>query len=199
MTYNKTPLMLSMLGGIVGDSAVWKAQSDWAQAWRFKHPSPWDFMFFMNHALHRDLSWFWYYWLFTTESVDGSITKVYPTPAGAATEVFVHQAGEMPSPVILKVTFAPNGPAIRPMTNAKMVDDTTAIVTWPVDVWFGGKRDFVAPLTFGARKIARIVLDPGCRFPDREPSDNIWPRAAAAAPAPLRPVRGVVVEADWPA
>ncbi|MEP7000680.1 MAG: M1 family metallopeptidase, partial [bacterium] len=40
-TYSKTPLMLSMLGGIVGDTAVQRAQSDWAKAWLFKHPSPW--------------------------------------------------------------------------------------------------------------------------------------------------------------
>ena len=32
-------------------------------------------MFFMNNALGRDLGWFWYYWLFTTESVDGSIAE----------------------------------------------------------------------------------------------------------------------------
>ncbi|MFN8579667.1 MAG: M1 family metallopeptidase, partial [Gemmatimonadaceae bacterium] len=50
-TYSKTPLMLSMLGGIVGDSAVQRAHRAWAQAWMFKHPSPWDYMFYMNHAL----------------------------------------------------------------------------------------------------------------------------------------------------
>ena len=70
-TYQKTPLMLSMLGGMVGDSAVQRAHREWANAWLFKHPSPWDYMFFMNKALGRDLGWFWYYWLFTTESVDG--------------------------------------------------------------------------------------------------------------------------------
>ncbi|MFI5235224.1 MAG: M1 family metallopeptidase, partial [Gemmatimonadales bacterium] len=74
-TYGKAPLMLSALGGIVGDSAVWRAMSAYAKTWRFKHPSPWDFMFAMDHELHRDLGWFWYYWLFTTESVDGSIAK----------------------------------------------------------------------------------------------------------------------------
>ncbi len=89
----------------------------------------------------------------------------------------------MPSPVVLKIVFEPNGPAIRPMSNAKMTDSITAVVTWPVNVWFNGKRDFVAPLTFGARKIARIVLDPGCRFPDKDPSDNIWPKPAAASAA----------------
>src|SRR6185295_16642161 len=76
--YSKTPLMLSMLGGVVGDSAVWRAQREYATAWRFKHPSPWYYAFFMSNALHRDLGWFWNSWLFTTESVDGSIQSVTP-------------------------------------------------------------------------------------------------------------------------
>ena len=53
--YGKAPMMLSMLGGIVGDSAVQRAMSEYAKAWRFKHPSPWDYMFFMSRALGRDL------------------------------------------------------------------------------------------------------------------------------------------------
>ena len=63
----------------------------------------------------------------------------------------VRQDGQMPSPVVLKVQFAATGPAIKPMANAKMVDDTTAIVTWPVDVWFNGSRTFQAVLDFGGR------------------------------------------------
>ena len=55
------------------------------------------------------------------------------------------------------------------MANAKMVDDTTALVTWPVDVWFNGSRTFQASLDFGARRSTTITLDPACRFPDREP------------------------------
>ncbi len=178
-TYSKTPLMLSMLGGIVGDSVVWEAISDYTHAWGLKHPSPWDYVFFMNNALEQDLDWFWYYWLWTTESVDGSIRSV--TTSGSNTTVTVHQDGQMPSPVMLEVQFAPSGPAIQPMANAKMVDETTAIVTWPVDVWFDGRRSFQAELDFGARRIEKIVLDPSCRFPDRDPSDNVWPKEAAPA------------------
>jgi hypothetical protein len=48
-----------------------------------------------------------------------------------------------------------------------------------VDVWFVGNRTFVANLDFGGREITTITLDPGCRFPDRDPSDNVWPRPAA--------------------
>ena len=182
-TYSKAPLMLSMLGGIVGDANVQRAMSDYAKTWSFKHPSPWDYIFFMNNALGQDLNWFWYYWLWTTESVDGSIANV--TTTGARTVVSVRQDGQMPSPVVLKVQFAPNGPAIKPMTNAKMVDATTAVVTWPVDVWFSGNRMFQAALDFGARPITTITLDPDCRFPDRDPADNVWPKPAkATTPAP---------------
>jgi hypothetical protein len=176
-TYSKTPLMLSMLGGIVGDSAVQRAMSAWGRAWTFKHPSPWDFMFFMNNALRDragDLSWFWYGWLFTTESVEGSIQNV--STSGGRTTVTVHQAGQMPSPVVLQVRFAAQGAPIHAMANSRMIDSVTAVVTWPVDVWFSGSRTFRADLDFGGRAIERVTLDPGRRFPDRAPADNVWPR-----------------------
>lgn len=171
-TYSKTPLMLSMLGGIVGDSAVQRAHAEWGRAWRFKHPSPWDYMFSMNRSLGRDLSWFWYYWLFTTETVDGSIQNV--SMSGNRATVTVRQDGGMPSPVVLKVELGGSG-AATPMSNAKMVDANTAIVTYPVDVWFGGSRTFVASLDFG-RPVQKVTLDPFGRFPDRLTSDNVWPR-----------------------
>ena len=182
--YSKAPMMLSMLGGVVGDTAVQRAMREYAHAWRFKHPSPWDYMFFMDNALHRDLGWFWYSWLFATDAVNGSIQNV--RTAGATTTVTVREDGQMPSPVVLAVHFAPTGPRILKMANATMVDDSTALVTWPVQVWFGGSRTFAAKLQFGPRAIQRIVFDPRCRFPDDRVADNTWPRqpapAAQAAP-----------------
>jgi aminopeptidase N len=174
--YTKAGMMLSMLGGVVGDSAMLSAMSDYAKAWRFKHPSPWDFAFFMDNALHRDLGWFWYYWLFTTESVDGTIQSV--TARGNRTTVTVREDGQMPSPVVLRVELAP-GRAARIPANARMESDSTVVVTYPVDVWFAGRKTFNAVLDFGARRIRKITLDPFKRFPDRDPTDNEWPRAAA--------------------
>ena len=174
--YDKAPLMLSMLGGIVGDTVVWRAMSEFARAWRFKHPSPWDYAFFLNQALAQDLGWFWYSWLFTTDRVDGSIADV--KTSGSRTTVVVRQDGQMPSPVVLAVELAAEGPPIRLMPNAVMQGDRTAIVKWPVDVWFGGSRTFTADLDFG-RRIEKITLDPRRRFPDREPADNVWPREQA--------------------
>ncbi|MFI5280686.1 MAG: M1 family metallopeptidase [Gemmatimonadales bacterium] len=180
--YSKAPMMLSMLGGVVGDTAVWRAMSEYAQAWRFKHPSPWDYAFFMSNALHRDLGWFWYSWLFTTDAVNGRIDTV--TSRAGRTSVVVRQEGQMPAPVVLKVKFAARGARIRSMSNATLTDSVTAIVTWPVDVWFNGSRTFRAELNFGTRKIERIILDPQCRFPDRDLSDNMWPRDTTVSAQP---------------
>jgi hypothetical protein len=171
-TYQKTPLMLSMLGGVVGDEAVIKAMKKYTDTWAFKHPSPWDYLFFMNNELGQNLEWFWYYWLFTTESVEGSIANV--ASENGKTTVTIKQAGEMPSPVVLKVEFETEGPAIKAMPNAKMLDSNVAEVTWPADVWWNGSRTFEAVLDFGLRKIKKITLDPNGRFPDREIRDNIW-------------------------
>lgn len=175
--YQKAPMMLAALGGIVGDSAVQRAMSEYTKAWRYKHPSPWDFAFFMNDALKQDLGWFWHYWLFTTESVDASIRQV--ATSGHRTTVTVRQDGQMPSPVVLRVDLAPTGPPVRPMSNSRMLDTRTALVTYPVDVWFEGSRTFQANLDFGGRAIEKITLDPEGRFPDRDSRDNIWPRASA--------------------
>jgi hypothetical protein len=181
-TYQKMPYVLSMLGGIVGDANMQKAMSDWTKVWAFKHPSPWDYVNYMNNALKQDLNWFWYYWLWTTESVDGKIDSV--TTTAGRTTVVVRQLGQMPSPIVLRVQFAADGPALKPMANAK-IEGNSALVTWPVDVWFAGARTFPAVLDFGGRAITSIQLDPSCRFPDRDASDNVWPKGT-----PVRPCGG---------
>jgi hypothetical protein len=181
-TYSKTPLMLSMLGGIVGDAEVQRAMREYTRVWSWKHPSPWDYMFLMNRELKQDLNWFWYYWLWTTEAVDSRIASV--KNAASKYTVTIRQDGQMPSPVVLKVQLDDKGPAPRPMANAKMLDERTALVTFPVDVWFSGSRTFDAVLDFG-RPITTVTFDPGCRFPDKDPSDNVWPKGTPLPPCSL--------------
>jgi hypothetical protein len=185
-TYGKTPLMLSSLGGVVGsDTAVQRAQSEFGKAWMFKHPAPWDYMFFMGNALKAkpgagDLGWFWNYWLFTTESNEGSL--VCGDLSGARPVVTVKQDGQMPSPIVLRVDFAADGPAIRPMPGSVLTGDRAATLTIPADVWFTGDKTYKAQLNFGARKIEKVTLDPGGRFPDKDATDNQCPRATPAIP-----------------
>ena len=51
----------------------------------------------MSNELDADLGWFWYYWLWTTESVEGSIEAV--ATSGARTTVPGRAARPRPSAV----------------------------------------------------------------------------------------------------
>ena len=172
-TYVKAPMMLSMLGGIVGDEAVQDAIRGYTAAWAFKHPSPWDFAFFVENALGRDLGWFWNAWLFTTESVEGSLQGVEEAEAGCV--VAVHQAGEMPSPVVLRVELV-EGAELGDVEGASVVreDDGAYEVRWPVEVWFDGRRTFEAALPCARGELVSVTFDPHGRFPDSDASDNVW-------------------------
>lgn len=89
----------------------------------------------------------------------------------------------MPSPVVLRLQLAPGSAPIKVPANATVAGDSV-VVTYPVDVWFNSvSKTFKADIQLGGRKVEKITLDPYCRFPDRDPSDNVWPRAAATSAA----------------
>jgi hypothetical protein len=52
------------------------AFKEYANRWRFKHPTPADFFRTMEDASGVDLDWFWRGWFFTTDHVDLSLENV---------------------------------------------------------------------------------------------------------------------------
>ena len=188
-TYGKAPMMLSMLGGIVGDSAVQRAMSNYARTWRFKHPSPWDFMFVMNRELKQDLGWFWYYWLFTTESV-GRLDRVGERRRAARRRSRCGRTGEMPSPVVLRVEFAAERPGAQADEERGHRRRTSPRSPGRWTSGSAGAGPSWRSWTSAGGRSRRSSLDPERRFPDRDPADNIWPAAAtgqAPAAAPTSP------------
>ena len=174
-SYSKPRHMLRMLGGVVGDSAMWSAIGDYAAAWKFKHPSPWDLMAFVSNAVERDLGWFWHYWLFTHAAVDGSIVGVEADGQGGS--VTVRQDGDMPSPVVLAVQCSSGSGPARLSGPGYLLDESTIVVTRPVDAWFPGARELTFDLDIGC-EIGRVTWDPARRFPDQDACDNVWPRGS---------------------
>ncbi len=155
--YVKPPLAMWALGGVVGDSAVRRAFAAYAEAWRFKHPSPWDFFMAMQHDLGRDLSWFWNQWWFTTETDDQALQHV-AVSSGTLT-VTVANHGSMRMPVIVRVDYA-SGAA-----------DT---LRQPASAWFTGAQTVSLTAPLHGRRVVRVTLDPENRFQDLDRSDNVW-------------------------
>jgi hypothetical protein len=155
--YTKAPLALNALGGIVGDSAVHRAFASYALAWRFKHPSPWDFFASMNQSLGRNLDWFWYQWFFTSYPVDQAIESL--TQRGGNAVVVVRDKGDMAMPVILRLDFT---------------DGTSTSVTRDADLWFTGTRSISVTLPTRGKTVKSVTLDPDNRFQDLDRTNNVW-------------------------
>jgi hypothetical protein len=67
--YGRGSRMLQSLAAQVGEERLLDALRAYAIAWRFKHPSPWDFMAIMERSLGEELDAFWLRWLFSNEAV----------------------------------------------------------------------------------------------------------------------------------
>ncbi len=75
--YGKPATALNILREtVMGRELFDYAFKEYANRWKFKHPSPADFFRTMEDASGIDLDWFWRGWFYTTEHVDISIDKV---------------------------------------------------------------------------------------------------------------------------
>jgi hypothetical protein len=158
-TYSKAQVALNALGGVVGDGEVQRALAEYARAWRFKHPSPWDFFNSMNTSLKKDLDWFWYGWFFTNYTFDQGIQSV--ASDGDDATITIHDDADLAMPIIVKLDFT---------------DGSSRTESFPADVWFAGSRTFTTKLSLQGKKISKLTLEPENRFQDLDRSDNVWPR-----------------------
>jgi hypothetical protein len=160
--YSKPEVALNALGGVVGDSAVGRAMSQYAREWKYKHPAPWDFFFSMNRSLGKNLDWFWHGWFFTTSTFDQALQSV--TTAGDEAVLTVRDKGDLAMPVIAGLEFR---------------DDRKVVVTYPADVWFSGARTVTMRVPLRGGTLKSVTLDPENRFQDLDRRDNVWAAESA--------------------
>ena len=75
--YGKPAAALNILREtVMGRELFDFAFREYANRWKFKHPTPSDFFRTMEDASAVDLDWFWRGWFYSTDHVDLAITKV---------------------------------------------------------------------------------------------------------------------------
>ncbi|MCA9124407.1 MAG: M1 family metallopeptidase [Planctomycetales bacterium] len=75
--YGKPTLALTILReSILGRDQFDFAFKEYANRWKFKRPTPFDFFRTMEESSGHDLDWFWRGWFYSTDHVDVAIEKV---------------------------------------------------------------------------------------------------------------------------
>ena len=75
--YQKPTVGYQMLrNSIVGQELFDMAIKEYANRWKYKHPTPGDFFRTIQEGTGTDLDWFWRGWFFTTDNVDIDLAEV---------------------------------------------------------------------------------------------------------------------------
>ena len=75
--YGKPTLALTLLReSVLGREQFDFAFKEYANRWKFKRPTPFDFFRTMEESSGRDLDWFWRGWFYSTDHVDVSIERL---------------------------------------------------------------------------------------------------------------------------
>ena len=163
VTYSKSALGLILLREqILGPERFDPAFRRFIAAWAFKHPKPADFFRMMESEAGEDLSWWWRGWYANNWQLDLAVTGIQPFPAKAGQPgslVRVESRDKLVMPVTLRLTFA---------------DGTRRDIRLPAETWIRqAATDVPVP---GESPVVRAELDPDHKIPDRDRSNNVFPR-----------------------
>lgn len=120
--YSKGEMFIEQLGYIVSDSVRDAIMLEYYNRWRFKHPTPWDFIKVAKDVSGLQLDWYKEYWINTTKTIDYSIDSLWEKDGKSI--IRLRRIGQMPMPIDLKLTFK---------------DSTSEIHYVPLDLMLGSK------------------------------------------------------------
>jgi hypothetical protein len=153
--YMKPATLMFALRRMMGGDRFDEAYKEYAAAWAFKHPLPWDFFSMMEEASGGDLDWFWQAWFYGAGTTDVAISDVHQDEGGLT--ITLTNTGDVVMPVELKLTFD---------------DGSSTTVVWPVNVWAQSRE--VSRTLAVSGEVLKIEVDPENYFLDIGRSNNTW-------------------------
>lgn len=105
--YSKGAVFLAQLEYIIGKENLQKTLKRYYDEWKFKHPTPNDFIRIAEKVSGAELDWYLTDWTRTTNTIDYGVQAVEEDTTGTGgTRVVLQRIGNMPMPVELTVNYA---------------------------------------------------------------------------------------------
>ncbi|MDN5200464.1 M1 family metallopeptidase [Fulvivirgaceae bacterium BMA10] len=101
--YSKGAVFLNQLKYIIGKEAFDRGMLRYFNTWKFKHPTPNDFIRIMEKESGLELHWYLNYWIHTTKTIDYAIKSV--KDQNDKTQVTLERIGEVIMPIDLLVEY----------------------------------------------------------------------------------------------
>ncbi len=172
-------IFLHQLSYIVGQDVFDRGMKRYFNEWKYKHPTPNDFIRVMEKVSGMELNWYLEQWVETTNTIDYSIKWMQEKEGKTA--VLLEKIGRMPMPVDVKVTYNSGKEEwfsipltiMRGEKNAeKGMDNFEVRTDWPW-VYPTYELQLNAPVS----SISTIEIDPSGRLADIDRENNKYPRS----------------------
>ena len=179
--YSKGAVFLAQLGYIIGEENFQKTLRRYYNEWKFKHPTPNDFIRVAEKVSGAELDWYLMDWTQTTNQIDYAIQSVEET--GNKTEVTLERIGEMPMPVEVRVTYKDGSEEIiyiplQMMRWEKLAENGTNRRI--EDDWAWAMPTYTFSIDRPRSEISEIVIDDSKLIADVNRENNIFSNEGGA-------------------
>ncbi len=156
--YSKGSVFLAQLGYVIGKENLDETIKRYYSEWKFKHPTPNDFIRVAEKVSGAELDWYLMDFAQTTNTIDYGIKNV--TTEGNKTTVSLERIGLMPMPLDINVTFEDGsvGTYYVPLqmmrkNKPSSIEDRTVLTGW---AWANPNYSFTIEEN---KKVKSITID----------------------------------------
>lgn len=174
--YSKGSVFLSQLGYLIGEDNLKKTLKRYYDDWKFKHPTPNDFIRVAEKVSGAELDWYLQDWTQTTNTIDYAIKSIEEDTTGA--KVTLERIGLMPMPVEVKVTYDDGTSELiyiplQMMRWEKPASKDTSNRTVEKD-WTWAYPTYTFSLKKSRDKISSLEIDPSGLMADVNRDNNVY-------------------------
>ena len=176
--YSKGAVFLSQLGYIIGKENLERTLKRYYEKWKFRHPTPNDFIRVAEKISGAELSWYLDEWTKTTNTVDYGIKDIQVDVQGRQTIITLERIGLMPMPIEVEVTLE-NG-------SKEMYYLPLRIMRWEKsgmdnveDDWAWAFPTYKLTLPVANYAVQKVEIDPSGKMADVNLDNNIYEKESA--------------------
>lgn len=176
-SYSMGLIFLHQLGYIIGEDQLRKGMLKYYYTWRYKHPTPNDFIRIMEKQSGMELDWYLEQWIESTNTIDYGIS--WMEEEGSKTKLRLEKIGEFPMPLDVYVEYKDgreewiNIP-LRIMRSSKQSESGQKNYRIAED-WPWTFKYYELTLDARISDIKRIEIDPSERMADVNRKNNVYP------------------------
>ena len=179
-SYSMGLIFVHQLSYVVGQDVLMRSMKRYFNEWKYKHPTPNDFIRVVEKESGLELTWYLEQWIGTTSTIDYGIKWLQENDETDKTHIILERKGKMPMPLDVKVVYK-NGKEewinipLRIMRGEKEAEQGmekfTVRADWP---WTYPTYELI--LDCEDEDIESIEIDPSMRMADIDRSNNKYPQ-----------------------